>query len=130
MFVPSYLKLRVLNYMSNLITHVEDFPYGFGRVVKPDLRDHKFLATPPTPPPDIRYKFYPTGPILDQANTPRCVGYSTKQFLVTGPVHNRTTVTPLDIYLEAQKFDAWEGEDYEGTSVRGAFKVLLDWGYI
>jgi hypothetical protein len=34
------------------------------------------------------------------------------------------------MYSEAQKVDEWEGEDYDGTSVRAGAKILQQMGYI
>lgn len=39
-------------------------------------------------------------------------------------------VDPAVIYAEAQKLDEWEGEDYDGTSVRAGAKALQRRGWI
>jgi len=43
----------------------------------------------------------------------------------TGPLHD-----PAYLYKEAQKVDAWVGENYEGTSVRAGAKILMKLGVI
>jgi len=63
----------------------------------------------------------------DQGETPECVGYAWAHWLDDQP-SNRNKIHPLIspniIYLEAKKLDAWPGENYEGTSVRGGVKYL------
>jgi hypothetical protein len=63
----------------------------------------------------------------DQGDTPHCVGYAWSHWLEDGPVEHSgiaPIVQPEEIYTEAQKLDEWVGENYEGTSVRGAAKYL------
>jgi C1A family cysteine protease len=73
-------------------------------------------------------KMYRVGPVLDQGDTPQCVGYSAKQFLQSDPIETMDGPTATDLYLAAQKEDEWEGENYEGTSVRGAAIALTNLG--
>ena len=112
---------------------------GFGRIVSVDHRDKKFLlrarlnmsaiATGP------RYRYWHTGPVLDQGSTPQCVAYAGGQFLQSGPVVN-AVMRPVTNYLEAlyyqcQMVDEWpDDEPYEGTSVRALFKVLKTRGFV
>lgn len=63
----------------------------------------------------------------NQGNTPQCVGYAWAHWIDDGPVtHNlpHPNINPTTIYREAQKVDEWIGENYDGTSVRGAAKYL------
>ena len=63
----------------------------------------------------------------NQLNTPMCVGYAWSHWISDGPVvHSgiQPVVPPDLIYREAQKVDEWPGENYDGTSVRGAAKYL------
>lgn len=63
----------------------------------------------------------------DQGDTPYCVGYAWAHWIENGPVEHAgiaPIVPPQLIYTEAQKVDEWVGENYEGTSVRGAAKYL------
>lgn len=105
--------------------------YGLGRLPSVDLRDKNFpmkLAlvqqTLPT------YKYWKTGPVLDQGNQPFCVGYSWRQWLTTAPLMTRSGPDAPTIYHEAQVNDEWPGEDYDGTSVRGGAKALEIRGHI
>jgi C1A family cysteine protease len=69
------------------------------------------------------------GPVLDQGRTPQCVAYSSIGFLTAHPVVNKA-IDFKEFYDACQRVDEWEGEDYEGTSVRAGFKVLKERGYV
>jgi hypothetical protein len=98
------------------------------RVVDPN--NFNFLVPKKTAPANLRAKFYPTGPILDQGSLPQCVEYGTVQLLRTGPVSNKYEAAPGELYHKCQLVDEWPGEDYDGTSVHAAMKVLKTEGYI
>lgn len=105
--------------------------YGLGRIHAPDERDQRFLL--PRRRLDAKgivRRSWPAGAILDQGNTPQCVGYSTWGFLAASPIRNKPKFTPTDLYREAQTLDEWPGEDYEGSSVRGAMKSLQRRGLV
>ncbi len=105
--------------------------HGMGRVVSVDHRDRMFLAAPPSASAITRRsRHWITGPVLDQGRLPHCVAYSGEQMLVSSPVKNKMYKTPLELYDECQANDGWEGNAYEGTSVRALMKVLKDAGYI
>lgn len=110
--------------------------HGLGRLYSPDPRDRRFLMRDvvfphPELAPRPRKRPYNLGPTLDQGQTPQCVGFSSRDKLASAPimVHNDQGPSPSEIYAGAQKNDEWPGEDYEGTSVRGAFKFLQGLGY-
>ncbi len=104
---------------------------GLGRLHIPDDRDKNFLMGAQAPVEIKRESRHWTNRgILDQGGTSECVAYSTKKFLLASPVINKVTFTENWLYKEAQKLDAWPGEDYDGTSVRAAMKVLKREGYI
>jgi hypothetical protein len=105
--------------------------------ITPSHTPTKLPATPThtkTPTPSIT----PTKPLTskywgdnvwwgNQLNTPMCVGYAWSHWISDGPVvHSgiQPVVPPDLIYREAQKVDEWPGENYDGTSVRGAAKYL------
>ncbi len=101
----------------------------FGRRYAPDPRDARFPMRAALPARvAIVSKFYQIGPILDQGNTPQCVGYSGKQFLQSDPVQTMDGPSAEQLYHEAQQNDEWPGEDYDGTSVRGLAKALTNEG--
>lgn len=114
--------------------------YGLGRHKAEDARDRNFplraaavtalVSIPPT-------KYWPifTTP-LNQLSTPRCVAFSWTHFLQSTPVtaNARTMGDPAAmagrIYARAQQLDEWEGEDYDGTSVRAGARTLREMGLI
>lgn len=69
-------------------------------------------------------KHWTVSTILDQGATPHCVGFSGWNYLAGSPVRNKPAFKPAFLYGEAQLADEWPGTDYDGTSVRGLFKVL------
>jgi hypothetical protein len=97
----------------------------FGRLVSPDARDLRFPMRAMLPASvTIVSKFYTTGPVLDQGDTPQCVGYSWRQFLSSEPTFTLDGPSASQLYTEAQLNDEWPGEDYDGSSVRGGAKAL------
>jgi hypothetical protein len=103
---------------------------GLGRKRAEDPRDREHhlakLVKPPVGP--VRSKYWPMFYVLDQGPTPQCVAFAWTGFLLcyptrTTPQQLGATYTP-DVYHAAQKIDEWDGEDYDGTSVRAGAKVL------
>ena len=107
-----------------------------GRVYVEDKRDSNFL---------IENRLYLTSTNLtsrywdseewwgNQGNTPQCVGYAWAHWIEDGPVKHggrAPIINPTLIYREAQKLDEWLGENYDGTSIRGAAKYLKNTGKI
>lgn len=109
-----------------------DTPYPLGRIAAPDERDYRHLMAValPTDAPLIHSFSYRRGPILDQGSTPSCVGHGWRAWLNGAPIRQKSGPSALDLYRAAQQVDEWEGEDYEGTSVRGGAKVLQALGFI
>lgn len=69
----------------------------------------------------------------DQGYTPRCVGYAFAHWCEDGPVTHRgkpPIADPQVIYETAQDVDEWEGDDYEGTSIRGGAKAMQEMGFV
>jgi C1A family cysteine protease len=117
------------------ITHAtENCPvgeFGLGRIFAFDPRDRLHLAAPPPASRiDIRQKHWRTGEILNQGLQPHCVGFTGEQMLVSSPVRNKFYKTPAELYYECQDNDEFEGNSYDGTTVRALFKVLRAKGYI
>lgn len=68
---------------------------------------------------------------LDQGREGACVGFAWAHELAAIP--RKVAVTDEDarnIYLRAQQLDVWPGEDYEGTSVLGGAKAVLEAGHM
>jgi len=112
---------------------------NFGRLYYNDFRDKKFPMRSVIPNISTRkYRYwYPNGAWLDQGNKPYCVGYGWTHWVEDGPVthapkipNSKPKFDPDVLYHEAQKVDEWEGEDYDGTSVRAGAKILTKWGLI
>lgn len=109
--------------------------HGLGRIHKPDERDKNFLIRSILPKeiPITRKYWYANGWWGNQLNTPMCVGYSWAHWVEDGPIGHpgaAPVIPPRIIYDEAQKLDEWEGNDYDGTSVRAGAKYLQSLGYI
>jgi GH24 family phage-related lysozyme (muramidase) len=107
-----------------------------------DLRD--LLYRPPLvplpeqwPPPDLVAKHLETyradGMILDQGREGACTGYGLaacinflywRRWVAAGRPEDRrpARVSPKMLYELARLYDEWPGEDYEGSSCRGAMK--------
>lgn len=104
-----------------------------GRLEAKDDRDKNFPFSSVLRPGDMSviWRYWITGPILDQGQTPECVAYAWKQWLVSGPVWNEETdPLPDKIYQAAQAIDEWAGSPHDGTSVRAGAKVLQSLGFV
>ena len=104
----------------------------FGRIAAPDKRDKnyqasRFVLSLESLP---RVRHWATGKVLDQGMTPHCVEYSGRQWLMSNPVRNQWPGDYGSLYKLCQQNDEWDGEDYDGTSVRALFKVLQSNGYV
>lgn len=116
--------------------------HGLGRVVSRDSRDGNFLIqhrlAQVSTGPSRKYRYWwSNGWWGDQKNTPQCVAYSWLHWLEDGPItHSPRSpgsdpiIIPAEVYTSAQKIDEWQGEDYDGTSVRAGAKVLQSLGLI
>lgn len=114
---------------------MEQHTNGLGRRRVADARDHNFLikAVLPKSITKTSQYWFDNGWWGDQGYTSQCVGYSLAHFAEDGPVTQTGTapiIKPSFIYNEARKIDEWEGEDYDGTSVRAGAKVLQREGFI
>lgn len=108
---------------------------GLGRLPAKDERDTAFLLqAKPGRLSQFRTEqtWGTTEPPFDQGATSQCVAYSAIKYLRAGPILNRKLDQThcTNFYNECQRIDEWPGEDYEGTSVRAAFKLLKSMGYI
>lgn len=105
----------------------------FGRLLMPDARDagyriRRSVATART----SRY-WNANGWWGNQGATPRCVAFAWVHWLEDAPVTHAgkaPIVDPATLYREAQRLDEWEGEGYDGTSVRAGAKALQKRGWV
>ena len=105
-----------------------------------DLRDREYLppvrslpAQFPEPKTLSAYltSYVKCGLILDQGNEGACTGFGLAavvnfllwvRALAGGTTDGFVSVSPHMLYDLAQFYDEWPGEDYEGSSCRGAMK--------
>jgi hypothetical protein len=99
----------------------------FGRGLAPDYRDSLYRIEIAASSRKERY-WLDSKWFGDQGDTPKCVGYAWAHWLNAAPIINY--LSPNGIYTFAKYFDEWQGEDYEGTSVRAGAKVLQTLGLI
>lgn len=97
----------------------------FGRIHQPDRRDLRFAIRKATS--SRKRKTWKDGtPSLDQATTPKCVGFGFSHWLLNDPI--RQYIDPAGIYQFAKTLDGMGGGD--GTSVRAGAQVLKALGFI
>jgi hypothetical protein len=108
---------------------------GMGRLKSADDRDKNFPLKAILPKKvSLTSKYWDDrGWWGDQGNLNECVGYSLAHWLENSPITHKAAppvVAPHLIYSTAQTMDEWDGEEYEGTSVRGGAKALQSMGFI
>lgn len=111
-----------------------------GRLASIDPRDRRFALSPARSKRIHRYWMGPMireggrpkkEEIYDQGATSACVSYAWNRFLTTHRVINKPPMSFWDFYKRCQReFDEWDGDFYEGTSVRAGAKLLQHLGYI
>ncbi|MDA1235438.1 MAG: C1 family peptidase [Acidobacteria bacterium] len=95
-----------------------------------DFRDRMFVPTLTEVPPSRSlsvYKGDKAPPILDQGTEGACTGFGlaavANYLLLTLPDSlDKSDVSPRMFYQMARRYDEWPGEDYDGSSARGAMK--------
>ncbi len=102
---------------------------GHGRRRSKDERDLKYLMPQRREATDIIERYWWSPRAYDQGATSQCVAYSGVRYLTSGPICNKP-IPFEELYLECQRLDEWEGEDYDGTSVRALFKALKGRGLV
>lgn len=100
---------------------------SFGRYYVPDKRDRKFRFSIARTTRKSRVWSCRSWH-GDQGAEPSCVGFGWAHWLNCYPI--RQFMDPSGIYEIAQHFDEWEGNQYDGTSVRAGAKVLQSLGAI
>ena len=103
---------------------------SFGRVHRRDIRDRKYKLKD-TLKKAVRYRTrrWNPGLLLDQGDSNACVGYAWAAWFSASPIR-QTPIAPKGIYELAKYLDDFDGEDYEGSTVRAGAKVLAITGHI
>lgn len=101
---------------------------GLGRLTSVDVRDRNFLLPKEAPRKWFRSWLTP-GPALDQGASSHCVAYAGGKYLLAHPIVNKMP-NLQQLYQDCQRNDEWDGEDYDGTSVRALMKMLKGQGLI
>lgn len=94
-----------------------------------DFRDRMYVPTlieVPTEIPLATYRLHDV-PILDQGQEGACTGFglaTVANYLLRRRrvVPDPTPVSPRMLYSMARRYDEWPGENYDGSSARGAMK--------
>jgi hypothetical protein len=102
--------------------------YAMGRIPSPeDERDqlHLMKMVLPPKPAAVKYRHWRTGPVLNQGETPHCVGFTWAQWEMTSPVRRPAAydgnARGHAIYAACKKLDGSPKRD--GTYVRMGAKV-------
>ena len=66
--------------------------------------------------------------VANQGSIGSCVGHSGRVVLGSASAFKAEEPSPMWIYKTAKKYDPWAGEDYSGTSIRGAANALINEG--
>lgn len=105
---------------------------GLGRIRVPDARDAAYplraLVAPQAP---LKTRYWHTGPVLDQGETPECVGYGWRDWLNASPIMDKPAAPPSAdaIYQAAQQLDGMP-LPHDGSTVRAGAQVLQQHGRI
>lgn len=103
-------------------------PRKFGRIVVKDARDAQYRIRRGAASRRTQRYWSDGYAWLDQGELPACVGFSWSHWLLNAPL--RQYLDPTFIYTVAKFYDEYKGENYDGTSVRAAAKVLQQAGFI
>ncbi len=109
------------------MTQIDNVPTNARRDI-PDFRDEPYkpsltrLAPRMAPPSDLK--------ILDQGTEGACTGFGLAAVinLLNARRGSDFEVSPRMLYEMARKFDRWPGQDYSGSSCRGAIKGWYSMG--
>jgi C1A family cysteine protease len=101
-----------------------------GRGFAFDKRDYNFqLTQEKMGAVDKTFQYWHVGAVTDQGSESSCVGHAWANWLKASPV-NVDPMRPSGLYELAKFVDEWQGEDYDGTSVRAGAKILKMTGHI
>jgi hypothetical protein len=94
-----------------------------------DFRDQMFVPTLVQVPTHVPLGSYLQHkiPVLHQGQTSGCTGFALATIVhylmaTRRPAPERLRVSPTMLYTLARRYDEWPGEDYNGSSARGAMK--------
>src|SRR5690606_20325628 len=94
-----------------------------------DFRDQMYIPTLVEVPASTDVDLYRARriPVLNQGREGACTGYGLATVVNYLLLAGRTGVTSGNVsaqmlYAMAKRYDEWPGEDYEGSSARGAIK--------
>lgn len=79
------------------------------------------------------YRYWRTGPILDQGSEGACVGHGVAGAVQAQPIDadlRDVQTAAFGLYRIAQYYDEWNGQAYEGTSVNAGLTVARMLGMI
>lgn len=102
----------------------------YGLIPSVDPRDQTFMLADAVPEgiPVPEFKYWRTGAVLDQGQTPECVAFATEEKLLSSPIR-QAGLDPQVIYDNAQAIDGIP-MPHDGTTPRAAMAYLLASGYI
>lgn len=106
---------------------------GLGRLVSIDERDKSFPMKAALPAIDEvrKIRYWNQSAYWGTQEGPHCVAYAWTHWLKDGPVMQKQyNPREVELYNICQVMDEWEGENYDGTSVRAGAKALLQQGLI
>src|SRR5262245_51411972 len=90
-----------------------------------DARDYVFAPSLAPRPPRVDHRA--RARVLDQGREGACVGFAlatvvNASLAERGGARRREAVSPRMLSEMGRRYDEWDGESYEGTSLRGAMK--------
>jgi len=104
----------------------------FGRLRSFDERSWNFMVRKQLAEGlEPKTTYWECSKVLDQLDTPRCVGYSGAHELIAIPVPiMRIDAKDADVfYSGAQDEDQWPGSDYDGSSILGMARWFIKVGF-
>lgn len=69
-----------------------------------------------------------TPPVKNQGSIGSCVGHSGRVVYGSAKEFKNKEPSPMWIYKKGQTYDPWPGEDYSGTTIKGACKAISSEG--
>lgn len=103
-----------------------------GRVPEFDSESRNYAVRAIVDKTKLRGRSWIIKDVLDQGNSSACTGFSAGYDLMATPAPEKGITAGVchALYKDAQRLDEWAGEDYEGSSVLGACKAMMQAGYI